>query len=746
VDRFDLLDNAPCALHSLGPDGRISHVNSTWLRWLGYSREEVEGVMSGELIFADESRPQFERLLAALVAGGRVDDIEVVMRRKDGAVFHAQLSASAEYDERGVFAFARCGFVDITARKRVEDRLRRLLDTAPDAMIVVDRTGRIEFVNLQAEAMFGYPRAEFAVMTIEMLMPERFRAGHLGHRSRYLQQPRVRPMGLDLQLVGRRKDGSEFPIEISLSPSGNDGEFVVAAVRDITERRRIEAAARLASDRLADAVESIDEAFAIFDAEGRLVMHNSAFRLLYDGVVRGAPGGRTLVELAQAITTAGGSAGGADFVAQSRACLSTPRTTGELERLGHHYHVTTRATRDGGAVMMLSDRTEERAREEELRKVSAAKSDFLSSMSHELRTPLNAILGFAQLLQRDKKTPLSGRQAGMVEHVVRGGEHLLRLIDDVLDLARIESGRVPISLEPIALTDVVQRAMTTLVPLAERVEVELVVVPEVEGLPRVLADSTRLSQILMNFGSNAIKYGRRGGHATISGEVSAPGRVRISVADDGLGIPLEKQEQVFQPFQRAGQETGPIEGTGIGLTITRRLAGLMNGDVGFESVPGTGSRFWVELPIADDAVAPKLSGERVADSPLAQDGELFTVVYIEDHPANIAFMQELLAEIARIELITAPTAEIGVDLVRSRRPSAVILDINLPGMSGFDALHLLKSWPETREIPVIALSAAAMDRDVKRGLEAGFYRYLTKPVRVDELIATLEELLVAPRK
>jgi CheY-like chemotaxis protein len=366
-------------------------------------------------------------------------------------------------------------------------------------------------------------------------------------------------------------------------------------------------------------------------------------------------------------------------------------------------------------------------------------------MSHELRTPLNAILGFAQLLQRDRKTPLSGRQSGMVEHIIGGGEHLLLLIDEILDLARIEAGRVPISLESIELADVVQRAVTTLAPMAGRSEIELIVAPAVAAAPKVFADRTRLSQVLMNFGSNAIKYGRRGGTVTISAEVVKPSCVRIIVVDDGLGIPLEKQDQVFEPFQRAGQETGPIEGTGIGLTITQRLAALMNGSVGFQSVPGEGSSFWVELPIAVEAAAVEHPVARAAESPLAGGSRVFSVVYVEDHPANIAFMQELLAEIDSIELITAPTAEIGVEIVRSRRPDAVILDINLPGMSGFEALRLLKRWPETVDIPVFALSAAAMERDIERGLDAGFYRYLTKPVRVDELIKTLEEVLIKPR-
>jgi CheY-like chemotaxis protein len=246
----------------------------------------------------------------------------------------------------------------------------------------------------------------------------------------------------------------------------------------------------------------------------------------------------------------------------------------------------------------------------------------------------------------------------------------------------------------------------------------------------------------MNFGSNAIKYNRAGGHVTFLASREAAA-VRLSVADDGLGIPEDKRARIFEPFQRAGQEAGPIEGTGIGLAISKRLAELMKGAVGFQSATGKGSTFWVEVPAATPASAPEPpQTSAVAQSPLAVPGRTRKVIYVEDNPSNIAFMRELMEDLPSIELITAPTAEIGVELVRAHQPALVILDINLPGMSGFDAVRLLKEWPETRHIPVIALSAAALPRDTARARDAGFHRYLTKPIRVDELTAVLEELLV----
>jgi signal transduction histidine kinase len=298
---------------------------------------------------------------------------------------------------------------------------------------------------------------------------------------------------------------------------------------------------------------------------------------------------------------------------------------------------------------------------------SAAKTEFLSSMSHELRTPLNAILGFAQLLRRDKKEPLADRHQGRVDQILRGGEHLLRLIDDILDLARIEARGVSISTEPVSVCDVLVEVRRTLEPMAAQHEVK-VTVEAPEDLPMVAADRTLLAQILMNFGSNAIKYNQPSGSVTI--RVSkVHQRVRITVADTGMGIPVDQQDKIFQPFQRAGQETGRIEGTGIGLVITKRLAQLMDGDVGFRSVQGQGSEFWVDM-------IEHRSTELVSTSPSASNAREVDVIcdarklvlYVEDSPGSVAFMKDMLGTYENVELLLAQTAEMGVTLARARRP------------------------------------------------------------------------------
>jgi signal transduction histidine kinase/CheY-like chemotaxis protein len=416
---------------------------------------------------------------------------------------------------------------------------------------------------------------------------------------------------------------------------------------------------------------------------------------------------------------------------------------------GRSLRLIDRVTAEGGTVATVWDLSQDTRVAEELRDARAsaeaasrAKSEFLSSMSHELRTPLNAILGFAQLLRRDRKDPLSERHLERVGQILTGGEHLLRLIDDILDLSRVEAGKVAISIEPLSVSDVLEHVRATLEPLAARAAVSLEVAPLPADLPLIVADRTRFAQILINFGSNAIKYNRPKGAVSFQVQRLHDSRLRLTVTDTGLGIPANKQAKLFQPFQRAGQETGPIEGTGIGLFISKRLAELMQGDVGFTSIAGKGSDFWVDMPTdltAPSAVESQLRRVRTSERVLGNTRHV--VLYVEDNPANVAFMRDLIGTFEHLELLVAPTGEIGVELAREQRPALIVMDINLPGMTGLEAMQTLQSLPGTARIPVIALSAAASDRDKQRGLQAGFAAYLTKPVDVEAFISTVEKIL-----
>jgi PAS domain S-box-containing protein len=644
---------------------------------------------------------------------------------------------------------------DASRASRAEDHYAQLLDAAPDAMLVVSAAGKIQLANVQTEKLFGYTREELLGRPLELLIPDRFHGTHAGHVHRFARNPTVRSMGSGLELSGRRRDGSETPVEVSLSPVHWGREMsVCAAIRDITDRRRMEATAKLTSDRLASAVDTMDDAFALFDAGDRLVLCSGAYRSL----LREAAGpvvGQSYEELldiwAQDLSFVNDEERDR-FRAQRLAERRDPKGAFDVRtRDGRSLRVMDRRTVEGGIVTTIWDLTRDVQIAAELRDThavaeaaSAAKSEFLSSMSHELRTPLNAVLGFAQLLERDRKEPLSDRQRERARHIQRGGEHLLRLIDDVLDLSNIEAGRVSVSPEPVRVSDVLDEARLTLEPLAARTGVHLEVVAGPETLPTVSADRTRFAQIVMNFGSNAIKYNRPGGSVTLVASIASLTTLRVTVTDTGVGIPLDKQDKLFQPFQRAGQEAGPIEGTGIGLVISKRLAELMGGGVGFRSTPGVGSEFWVDLPARPSRAAEPASISTVPPPrprPLqGRAGRL--VLYVEDNPANVSFMRDLLDDFEGLEFATVPTAEMGIQLARSRRPDVVIMDINLPGMSGFEALAALRSEVATKAIPIIALTAAASERDRQRGLHAGFYRYLTKPVKVDELISALEAILV----
>jgi PAS domain S-box-containing protein len=371
----------------------------------------------------------------------------------------------------------------------------------------------------------------------------------------------------------------------------------------------------------------------------------------------------------------------------------------------------------------------------------AAKTDFLSSMSHELRTPLNAVLGFAQLLQRDRKQPLTERQHERVRRILSGGEQLLHLVDDVLDLARIEAGRIGIAVEAIDVGEVLADVKRTLEPMETRYGIAIRVETLPKELPLVAVDRRRFAQIITNFCSNALKYNRPHGTIYVSARCLPDDRVRVTVTDTGFGIPLEKQSLLFQPFQRAGQETGPIEGTGIGLVITRKLAMLMTGEVGFESVEGEGSAFWVDVPIHR---AKKRSEHALARSAvfLRRGGSRRRILYIEDNPANRTLMQDMLSLVEGIDLSTAVSGEEGLEIALDDAPDAIILDIHLAGtMTGLEAAKMFRTSSKTRDALIIGLSAAASAADRERALSAGFDHYLTKPVVVDELVALLETRL-----
>ena len=378
---------------------------------------------------------------------------------------------------------------------------------------------------------------------------------------------------------------------------------------------------------------------------------------------------------------------------------------------------------------------------EEARSANYAKSAFLSSMSHELRTPLNAILGFAQILSSDRLPSTLEQKKEFAGHILKSGRHLLTLINEILDLAKVESGTVSLSLEPVGLDAILQECRDMIAPLASQRGIGMAF-PDACPL-NVLADRTRLKQILLNLLSNALKYNREQGQVAIECAPHASGRVRISVRDTGVGLDAEQLALLFQPFNRLGQEGGTEEGSGIGLVVTKRLVELMDGSIGVSSAPGEGSTFWIELRLVDAVpipVVPALPRPDLAGALLEHSAPV-TLLYVEDNPANLTLVEEIVRYCPQLQLLTATDGRLGVEMARTHLPQLILMDINLPHVNGTDALKLLRADPRTAHIPVIALTANAMPGDVERSMALGFYRYLTKPINLEEFTEAINSTL-----
>ncbi len=374
-----------------------------------------------------------------------------------------------------------------------------------------------------------------------------------------------------------------------------------------------------------------------------------------------------------------------------------------------------------------------------------AKSDFLSSMSHELRTPLNSILGFAQLLEAGTPIPTVSQQA-RIGQILKAGWYLLELVNEILDLSVIESGRAPLVMEPVAVAEVMQECQSMVDHLAQSSEIATHY-PAFDAPVWVQADHLHLKQVLINLLTNAIKYNRSGGSVVVTCSEVPSGRIRISVRDTGQGLSAAKLSELFQAFNRLGQEAGAIKGTGIGLVVSKKLIELMGGNIGVNSTVGVGSVFWIELHAAA-APKPAMPATAFADSsgltqntmdcPEEVEVQQCTLLYVEDNLANLELVEELLSARTDIRLLTAKDAPSGIALARTQQPDVIVMDINLPGMSGLEALKLLQQDPLTRHIVVLALSANAMHGDLARGLAAGFFRYLTKPIKIAEFMQVLD--------
>lgn len=382
------------------------------------------------------------------------------------------------------------------------------------------------------------------------------------------------------------------------------------------------------------------------------------------------------------------------------------------------------------------------AAKDQAEEANRAKSMFLSRMSHELRTPLNAIIGFAQIMEMSADNETMGAHRHNLNTVIRSGWHLLRIIEDLLNLSAIEAKKVTLNIENIAVRECVYECFDLLSPLARERRIEFRCVDDEFDRMIVRADSFRLKQVLINLLANAVKFNREGGSVAVSG-LCTPGRLRILISDTGPGIPEDGLSSLFQPFSRLTERPYNIEGAGIGLSIAKHLTELMGGMIGVESEHGKGSTFWIELPAAEASETVHASTE--ADPPrndksVKADNQAI-LLYIEDNPVHVSLISAIIARMDNLSLLAAPTPSLGLELARARRPDLILLDICLPGMNGFEVLDCLLADERTRDIPVIAISASANPAEIEKGLRAGFRRYLTKPLNVAKFKDAVEELL-----
>jgi signal transduction histidine kinase/ActR/RegA family two-component response regulator len=374
-------------------------------------------------------------------------------------------------------------------------------------------------------------------------------------------------------------------------------------------------------------------------------------------------------------------------------------------------------------------------------KANLAKSDFLSSMSHELRSPLNAILGFAQLMESAIPAPTAG-QTESIAQILQAGWYLLELIDEILDLAAIESGNASPSKEGVSLSDILVECRAMMEPRARQFDVRMTF-PSFEVPIYVWGDRTRLKQIVINLLSNAIKYNKPQGTVAVDCSLSNLGRVRFCVRDTGEGLSPEKLAQLFQPFNRLGQGASGVVGTGIGLVVTKRLVELMDGSIDVSSTVGIGSAFCCDLPVAQ----PPQCAARDDEDPVPHQPEativtpLRTLLYVEDNPANLMLVERLIARRPDLRLLSAINGTLGIELARVHQPHVILMDINLPGISGIKALKSLREDAATAHIPVVALSANAMPHDIAKGVEVGFFGYLTKPIKIEDFTDMLDAAL-----
>jgi protein-histidine pros-kinase len=598
-----LWEETPDATIVVAPDGTVLEWNRAATEMFGYAREEAVGARLHDLVVPADRIEEERRLFDEAQQKG-LAVYETLRRRRDGSLVHVSGSLRAIRAADGTVRCLLATKKDVThlkagrAMQLIEARFAGLLESMPDAIVISNITGRIVYANSQAGQLFGHAPAELRGQPVEVLLPPRFRRAHLGHRGSFFAQPRARAMGAGLELHGRRKNGEEFPVEISLSPlETEEGTMVMSAVRDATLRNKAE-------KKFRDLLEAAPDAMVIVNGEGRIVLVNSQAVALF-GWQREELLGESIERLVPE-RFRGQHAGhrGAFFRNPKVRAMGAGLELHGRRKNGEEFPVeislSPLETEEGLFVSSaIGDVTERRRFEQTLQQANRMKSDFLANMSHELRTPLNGIIGFSEFLHDEKPGPLNAKQKEYLGDILNSGRHLLQLINDVLDLSKIEAGRMELRAERFAVAEAVAEVCGVVSPLARRkaIEVRQEIAADVGA---VELDPPKFKQVLYNLLSNAVKFTPAGGTVRICASRPAARRLRVAVHDTGIGIAAEEQAKLFVEFQQLDSgRARRHEGTGLGLALTKRIMELQQGGVTVASTPGQGSTFTVEWPLPE---------------------------------------------------------------------------------------------------------------------------------------------------